>query len=162
MGDYVQLLRANANEVTLLFRDLLINVTSFFRDEEAFEALRETAIPRLFEGKTDSDWVRVWAPGCSTGEEAISIAILLREFMDTLPSPPPRVTVFATDVDEAALASARAGRYPERLMGGYRPNGFNASSSLSPAAMSSPRRCETCASSPRTISCAIRRFRGWT
>ena len=120
LRDYVQLLRANANEATLLFRDLLINVTSFFRDAEAFEVLRQTAIPRLFEGKTAADWVRVWVPGCSTGEEAISIAIMLREFMDTIPSPP-RVTVFATDIDEAALASARAARYPERLMEGVSP-----------------------------------------
>jgi two-component system CheB/CheR fusion protein len=120
LRDYVQLLRHNANEATLLFRDLLINVTSFFRDAEAFEVLGQTAIPHLFEGKTAADWVRVWAPGCSTGEEAISIAIMLREFMDTLPSPP-RVTVFATDIDEAALAAARAARYPERLMGGVSP-----------------------------------------
>ena len=118
--DYVQLLRENANEVSLLFRDLLINVTSFFRDAEAFEVLRQTAIPRLFEGKSPADWVRVWAPGCSTGEEAISIAIMLREFMDTLASPP-RVTVFATDIDESALAAARSARYPERLMGGISP-----------------------------------------
>ena len=120
LPDYVELLRQNANEAVLLFRDLLINVTSFFRDAEAFEALRQTAIPRLFEGKTAADWVRVWVPGCSTGEEAISIAIMLREFMETLPSPP-RVTVFATDIDEAALAAARTSRYPERLMQGVSP-----------------------------------------
>ncbi|RBP17520.1 two-component system CheB/CheR fusion protein [Roseiarcus fermentans] len=120
LPDYVALMRKDANEATLLFRDLLINVTSFFRDAEAFEALRQMAIPRLFEDKTAADWVRVWTPGCSTGEEAISIAIMLREFMDTL-SAPPRVTIFATDVDEAALAAARAGRYPERLVQGVSP-----------------------------------------
>jgi two-component system CheB/CheR fusion protein len=115
IADYVEQLRRDAGEVTLLFRDLLINVTGFLRDPEAFDALRETVIPRLFEGRGPSDTVRVWAPGCSTGEEVVSIAILLREHMDTL-SAAPRVTIFATDIDEPALVAARAGRYPEALM----------------------------------------------
>jgi len=115
VANYIQLLESDSHEATQLFHDLIINVTDFFRDREAFEALRQTVIPHLFEGKGASDWVRVWTPGCSTGEEAISIAILLREYMDGLPSPP-RVTVFATDIDENALAKARAGRYPEQLL----------------------------------------------
>jgi len=120
LTDYVQLLRQDPDEANALLRDLLINVTSFFRDGEAFEALRQTVIPRLFEGKGASDWVRVWAPGCSTGEEAISIAILMREHMDQLRSPP-RVTIFATDIDEPALTTARAGHYPELMMEGVSP-----------------------------------------
>ena len=120
LTDYVQFLRRDPDEATSLLRDLLINVTSFFRDSEAFEALRQTVIPRLFEGKGASDWVRVWAPGCSTGEEAISIAILMREHMDQLRSPP-RVTIFATDIDEPALTTARAGHYPELMMEGVSP-----------------------------------------
>lgn len=115
--DYVERLRQDTGEVTFLFRDLLINVSSFFRDPRAFEALQETIIPRLFEGKGASDWVRVWAPGCATGEEVISIAILLCEHMDRLHAPP-RVTIFATDIDDQALNVARAGRYPEALMEG--------------------------------------------
>ena len=115
--DYVAYLRENPDEATLLFRDLLINVTSFFRDKDAFAALEQTVIPRLFEKKGAADWVRVWAPGCATGEEAVSIAILLREHMTKLRLAP-RVTIFATEVDEAALNTARAGRYPEALMEG--------------------------------------------
>jgi two-component system CheB/CheR fusion protein len=115
--DYVAYLRENSDEATLLFRDLLINVTSFFRDKDAFDALEQTVIPRLFEKKGAADWVRVWAPGCATGEEAISIAILLREHMIKL-RVAPRVTIFATEVDEAALNTARAGRYPEAMMEG--------------------------------------------
>ena len=115
--DYVAYLRENPDEATLLFRDLLINVTSFFRDEEAFAALEQTVIPRLFEKKGAADWVRVWSPGCATGEEAVSIAILMREHMSKL-RVAPRVTIFATEVDEAALNAARAGRYPEAMMEG--------------------------------------------
>ncbi len=118
--DYVALLRNQQEEATALFRDLLINVTSFFRDPEAFESLRIVAIPRLFEGRGAADTVRVWAPGCSTGEEVVSIAILLREYMDTLRAPP-RVTIFATDIDEHALAVARAGRYPAALLENLSP-----------------------------------------
>lgn len=115
--NYVAYLRENPDEAGLLFRDLLINVTSFFRDKDAFAALEQTVIPRLFEKKGTSDWVRVWAPGCATGEEVVSIAILLREHMAKL-GVAPRVTIFATEVDEAALNAARAGRYPEALMEG--------------------------------------------
>lgn len=115
--NYVAYLRDNPDEAGLLFRDLLINVTSFFRDKDAFAALEQAVIPRLFEEKGASDWVRVWAPGCATGEEAVSIAILLREHMAKLPVAP-RVTIFATEIDEAALNAARAGRYPEALMEG--------------------------------------------
>ena len=114
---YVDCLRGDAGEVVPLLRELLINVTSFFRDPEAYEVLQQMVIPRLFEGKGPTDAVRVWAPGCSTGEEVFSIAILLREHMETLRIAP-RVTIFATDIDEPALVAARAGRYPEALMEG--------------------------------------------
>jgi two-component system CheB/CheR fusion protein len=106
---YVERLRQDPEEVTLLFRDLLISVTSFFRDQEAFAALAGFVVPKLFEGKGGGT-VRVWVPGCATGEEVYSIAILLRERMDTL-AVPPKVQIFGTDIDEAALAVARAGRY---------------------------------------------------
>jgi two-component system CheB/CheR fusion protein len=118
--DYVSLLQRQPDEATALFRDLLINVTSFFRDPDAFDALNTLVIPRLFEGRGAADAVRVWAPGCSTGEEVISIAILLREHMDRL-RPPPKVTIFATDIDERALGVARAARYPEALLEGLSP-----------------------------------------
>ncbi|MFL6836956.1 MAG: chemotaxis protein CheB, partial [Bradyrhizobium sp.] len=99
---YVERLRQEPQEVGALFRDLLINVTNFFRDGDAFEKLAGLVIPKLFEGRGAEDTVRVWVPGCSTGEEVFSIAILLREHMDKL-SAEPRVQVFATDIDERAL-----------------------------------------------------------
>lgn len=114
---YIELLRTNPQEVTALFRDLLINVTNFFRDADAFAILEKTVIPKLFEGKTASDTVRVWVPGCATGEEVYSLGILMREHMDTLAALP-KVQIFATDIDEPALAVARAARYPANLLDG--------------------------------------------
>ncbi len=112
---YVERLRQEPQEVSALFRDLLINVTNFFRDADAFESLATTVIPKLFEGRGADDTVRVWVPGCSTGEEVFSIAMLLREHMDKL-SAVPRVQVFATDIDERSLVVARTARYPEALL----------------------------------------------
>ena len=117
LAGYVELLRREPDEAMVLFRDLLINVTSFFRDAEAFDSLRKEVIPKLFKGRGASDAIRVWTPGCATGEEVYSIAILLREHMEGLRAPP-RVTIFATDIDEPALAVARAGLYPEALLEG--------------------------------------------
>jgi two-component system, chemotaxis family, CheB/CheR fusion protein len=117
MSAYLDYLRSESEEVMDLFRDLLINVTNFFRDADAFKILETDIVPKLFEGKNATDTVRVWIPGCATGEEVYSIAILLREHMDTLPVVP-RVQIFATDIDEPALGVARAGRYPETLLDG--------------------------------------------
>jgi two-component system, chemotaxis family, CheB/CheR fusion protein len=112
---YVELLRQEPAEVGALFRDLLINVTSFFRDVGAFESLAATVIPKLFDGRGADDILRIWVPGCATGEEVYSISILLREHMAQL-SAVPRVQIFATDIDERALTVARAGRYPAALL----------------------------------------------
>ena len=117
---YLERLRQEPQEVNALFRDLLINVTNFFRDSDAFETLATSVVPKLFEGRGADDTVRVWVPGCSTGEEVFSIAILLREFMDKL-SAVPRVQIFATDIDERALTVARAARYPEALLDSVSP-----------------------------------------
>ncbi|MFO1039468.1 MAG: CheR family methyltransferase [Geminicoccaceae bacterium] len=114
---FIERLREDPSEVTALFRDLLINVTSFFRDDESFESLEQSVVPQLFEGKTGHDSVRVWVPGCSTGEEAYSIAILLRERMDKLRAPP-KVQIFASDIDAQALEVARSGRFPGGLLDG--------------------------------------------
>jgi two-component system, chemotaxis family, CheB/CheR fusion protein len=112
---YVERLRQEPTEVGALFRDLLINVTNFFRDADAFEALATTVIPKIFEGRGADDTVRIWVPGCATGEEVFSIAILAREHMETLTAVP-RVQIFATDIDERALAVARTARYPGPLL----------------------------------------------
>jgi len=112
---YIERLSQDPREVAALFRDLLINVTNFFRDADAFEALKTLVIPKLFADRGADDTVRVWVPGCATGEEVYSIAILLREQMETL-SAVPRVQIFATDVDESALSVARFARYPDSLL----------------------------------------------
>ena len=112
--DYILYLRKNPAEVDALFRDLLIGVTSFFRDPDAFRALEDEAIVRLLSNKSASAPIRVWVPGCSTGEEAYSIAILLQERMDALKTSF-KLTVFATDLDSAAIEHARAGIYPASI-----------------------------------------------
>ncbi len=111
MGEYVRYLQQNPDEVVALFRDLLIGVTNFFRDPEAFRALEEQVIPKLFADKPAGALIRVWVPGCSTGEEAYSIAILLQERLETLKQGF-RAQVFATDIDGQAIVTARAGVYP--------------------------------------------------
>ena len=120
LEDYIARLENDPDEINLLFRDLLISVTTFFRDPDAFEALAQLVIPKLLEGKRPADTVRVWVPGCATGEEVYSIAILLREQMDSMRQPP-KVQVFATDIDETALGIARAARYPEALLESVSP-----------------------------------------
>ncbi len=115
--DYRTRLAADREQAVLLFRDLLISVTSFFRDASAFTALERDIIPTLFNGKDATSDLRIWVPGCATGEEAYSLAILLREYMDTL-STTPKVQIFASDIDEIAIATARAGRYPPTLLEG--------------------------------------------
>ncbi len=119
-ADYLVLVRAEPGELDLLFRDLLIGVTMFFRDMASFDELVALVVPRLFEGKGQGDTIRVWVPGCATGEEAYSIAILLSEHV-ARETPRVRLQVFATDVDENALAVARAGRYPAKLLEGMSP-----------------------------------------
>jgi two-component system, chemotaxis family, CheB/CheR fusion protein len=111
---YVQALDRQTDEADKLFNDLLIGVTQFFRDTEAFAALEKEVIPKLFEGKGEGDQVRVCVMGCATGEEAYSLAILLFERASTL-AHAPKTQIFATDIDEGALTSARKGRYPESI-----------------------------------------------
>ncbi|TVQ97571.1 MAG: chemotaxis protein CheR [Spirochaetaceae bacterium] len=114
MDGYVKYLQNKDEEVQALFRDLLIGVTQFFRDDEAFTALEQTVVPRLLAEKPDQGVVRVWSLGCSTGEEAYSLAILLHEAVERLDQ---RVMlqVFATDIDPQAIAVARAGTYPPSI-----------------------------------------------
>lgn len=109
-ADYRRLLEQDSEEPQLLLKDLLIGVTQFFRDPEAFEALGHLILPRLLEGKAADAPLRIWVPGCASGEEAYSIAILVREHLARLGSPRV-VQLFATDIDLELLAVARAGRY---------------------------------------------------
>jgi two-component system, chemotaxis family, CheB/CheR fusion protein len=107
---YARHVRARPAEAHALLKDLLISVTNFFRDCEAFEAVERAVISKLFEGKGAGDQVRVWVAGCATGEEAYTMAMLLTEFTETLTNAP-TVQVFATDIDEQAISAAREGFY---------------------------------------------------
>jgi two-component system CheB/CheR fusion protein len=111
---YVKFLQRDPAEVQALFRDLLIGVTSFFRDPEAFQILEEKVIPKIFANKGEGAVIRVWSSGCSTGEEAYSLAILLAEGMEARKESF-AVQVFATDIDSQAVASARTGIYPASI-----------------------------------------------
>jgi two-component system CheB/CheR fusion protein len=121
---YIARLKVDVGEITALFRDLLIRVTSFFRDKEIFEALETNVIPALFAGKKADQTVRLWVPGCATGEEAYSLAMLMREYMSKV-STLPKVQIFATDIDESAIATARLGWYPATLLEGLSPRRLN-------------------------------------
>ncbi len=121
LGDYLAFLRQNAEEVRALFDDLLISVTTFFRDPQAFEALREKVIAPLFEeGERRAGRLRVWVPGCATGEEAYSIALLLLEEAE-LRGVWPDLQIFASDLDTGSLATAREGRYPATIAADVSP-----------------------------------------
>ncbi len=120
---YSHFMDENPAEATALLKDLLISVTNFFRDAEAFEALEQKVIPKLFEHKTADDQLRVWVTGCATGEEAYTLTMMLSEYAAKIPFAP-QIQVFATDIDEDAIAKARDGFYtvndaadvsPERL-----------------------------------------------
>jgi len=112
--DYISFLNEKADEAGALFKEILIGVTSFFRDPEAFEALREQVIPQIFKDRNPDDPVRVWLAGCATGEEAYSVAILLREFVRECRLEV-KIQIFASDVDEVAIEHCRSGVYPDSI-----------------------------------------------
>ncbi len=114
-GAYLDHLEAHPEEFTHLFNTILINVTAFFRDASAWNYLAQEVIPRIVEGQTEDDPIRVWSAGCASGEEAYTLAILLAEALG--PEKFRRqVKIYATDVDEEALAQARRASYsPEAL-----------------------------------------------
>lgn len=115
LDEYVALLQGHRQELGLLYQDLLINVTSFFRNPEAFEALRQLVYPGLLDSKKDhSAGIRIWVPGCSTGEETYSHAISLVEFLGEQRIDVP-IQVFGTDLSDTAIARARAGLYKESI-----------------------------------------------
>jgi len=111
---YLQFLRKNRDEVENLFNDVLINVTGFFRDPEAFETLRTVAFPLMLKNKPLNSGIRVWVPGCSTGEEAYSLAIAVLEFLGDRAANI-QIQIFATDISDAIIQKARAGIYPESI-----------------------------------------------
>ena len=122
LPQYIRYLQTNPQELDFLFRELLIGVTSFFRDPEAFAAVQEKAAPHLLKARGRGDTLRIWMPGCSTGEEAYSMAILLRESLEKLkPRDILKIQIFATDIDKEALEKARQGTYPSNIAADVSP-----------------------------------------
>ncbi len=115
LEDYAVLLRTSRPEVEALYEDLLVRVTSFFRDPPAFDALKAKVFPRILDKKPDGAPIRVWVPGCATGEEAYSIAMALLEFVEETRRAHP-IQVFATDASERTIERARTGVYAESAL----------------------------------------------
>jgi two-component system CheB/CheR fusion protein len=130
VDEYVKFLQQTPGEITNLFHDMLIGVTGFFRDQEAFLSLTELAIPRLFVGKASNSLIRIWVPACSTGEEAYSIAILIQEYLE-LNHEGYKIQIFATDIDSQSITKARIGKYPASIAAGISAERLNRFFSLS-------------------------------
>jgi two-component system CheB/CheR fusion protein len=137
---YVEQLRRDPRELNSLYQDLLIGVTRFFRDPEAFAVLEHRAIPELVDRAAPDEQIRVWVPGCATGQEAYSIAILLHERLRERPRPP-RLKILATDVHKLSLEAASAGVYTDDQVAGIdesrlrqfftvKPNGYQISQAI--------------------------------
>lgn len=121
-ADYVRYLRENPQEVDLLFKELLIGVTRFFRDQELWQQLKSEVIPTLLSCHSDKAVLRAWIAGCSTGEEAYSLAIVFREALSEMqPAAHCALQIFATDLDQAAIERARAGVYPAEISADVSP-----------------------------------------
>ena len=120
MRQYLRFVQANPSELDALFQELLIGVTSFFRDPQAFEVLVAKGLPSLVKGKPEGAALRLWVAGCSTGEEAYSLAILLKEYL-TQQKLRLTVQIFASDLDSRAIETARTGLYPVGIAGDLTP-----------------------------------------
>jgi two-component system CheB/CheR fusion protein len=118
LGDYVKYLHQNPDEVETLYKELLIGVTRFFRDPESYEVLKKKVLPEIF--KNNTGVIRAWIGGCSTGEEAYSVAMLFREYMDET-GDYKAVKIFATDIDKESLEFASVGKYPENIAADLTP-----------------------------------------
>jgi len=108
---YLRYLQENPHEIDILFKELLIGVTNFFRDPEAFDSLKKSALSKLLKSRPDNYLFRFWVPGCASGEEVFSLAILMREVMEAAKKRF-EVQIFGTDLDHAAINTARSGEYP--------------------------------------------------
>ncbi|MGE5894335.1 MAG: chemotaxis protein CheB [bacterium] len=115
LEQYVRYLQENPTEAGVLYQDILINVTSFFRDPETFNTLKNVVFPRILENRSSDTSLRIWVPGCSTGEEVYSLAMCFSEWSEERGSSPP-IQFFASDIDEAAIEKARQGLYPENIV----------------------------------------------
>jgi two-component system, chemotaxis family, CheB/CheR fusion protein len=120
LKDYARRLRQDAAEAKILAQEFLINVTAFFREPETYKTLKDTVFPALMEHRSQDDPIRVWIPGCSTGEEAYSIAIVLTEFLEERGASG-GIQIFATDLSESVIERARSGVYLENAVSGVSP-----------------------------------------
>jgi two-component system CheB/CheR fusion protein len=118
---YLRFIQEHPHELDALFQELLINVTSFFRDPQAFEVLAQKGLPALVEGKPDGGTLRIWVAGCSTGEEAYSLAMVVKEYL-AQHKRRLAVQIFASDLDNRAVATARVGLYPVGIAGDVPPD----------------------------------------
>lgn len=113
---YLDYIALHPDELSVISKEFLINVSSFFRDKDAFDVLREKVIPALMKEKTPDDGVKAWCVACSTGEEAYSVAITLREWLDKNNRKHTPIKIFATDIDRDALETANRGVYPKTIL----------------------------------------------
>jgi two-component system CheB/CheR fusion protein len=120
LDEYRDYLRKHSEEIKELFNDILIHVTGFFRDPQIFQVLRKKILPHLIRGRSKEDTLRIWIPGCSTGEEVYSLAMVLAEVMTHRKLRRP-TQIFGTDINETALEKARAGIYPESIQSELSP-----------------------------------------
>jgi two-component system, chemotaxis family, CheB/CheR fusion protein len=114
LDDYLTFLKRNPDEIDALYKEMLIHVTGFFREPETFDVLQTIVLPKLLEERAPNDPIRIWLPGCSTGEEAYSLAIIVTEFVDSRPESP-GIQIFATDVSDRVLEIARKGTFHQRI-----------------------------------------------
>jgi two-component system CheB/CheR fusion protein len=123
---YVRFLQENPQELELLFKELLIGVTNFFRDPATWEQLKAEVIPALLKDRPPSQALRVWVPACATGEEAYSLAIVFKEALEQLkPARNHTLQIFATDLDRDAIGKARAGVFPANIAADVSPERLN-------------------------------------
>jgi two-component system CheB/CheR fusion protein len=160
LHEYYPLLSASSSESQALLRDLLISVSSFFRDSEAFEAFA-AQMPAVFEGKGSADAVRVWVVGCATGEEVYSIAMVLAEYAATL-ADTPRLQLFATDIDEHGYTWARAGFYSAASVNGITTARLQRFFTKEPSGYRIAKCSAKSCSSRDTTCCTTRRSHAWT
>ena len=120
LHDYHKYLKKHPHEITVLYQDLLINVTAFFRDADTLEYLKKSLLPKIIKQKPSNESIRIWVPACSTGEEAYSIAIILMELLGDMNISKP-IQIFATDLSELSIAKARLGVYSKNDLTGVSP-----------------------------------------
>lgn len=120
LHQYIRYLQKNPEEIDELFQEILINVTCFFRNPEAFDIIESKTLPELIVDKNEGDTLRIWVPGCSNGEEAYSLAIIIQELMESR-GKHLKVQIFGTDIDETTIENARKRIYPENISENINP-----------------------------------------